>query len=110
MRRRSRRDPTTARSRGRRGVGSDDELARSARQVPRAILGDDEHVLEPDAADLGVVDPRLDRHDVTRKQRRGPRPADRWRLMDLEADTMTGPVDEATRHRILGIVLLAIAH
>src|SRR5258708_245363 len=91
----------------RRGAGSDDGLGGRAREVARSVGGDDEHVLEPNTADVGVVDARLHGHDVADRERRCSGAPDARRLVDLEADAVACAVDEAARHGIVHVVFLA---
>src|SRR5262249_30728761 len=106
----SRRHPSRGLPRCRReeAAALDDELARRAREVARAVLRDDEHVLEADATDGGVVDPGLDRHDVAGLERdHPPLPATHpGQLVDLEADAVAGPGEEAADHGVVGLALV----
>src|SRR5688500_7627842 len=76
---------------------SDDQLARRACEVAGAGLGDDQHDLEAHATELRQIDAGLHRDDVTWRQRLRPRAPDGRHLVDLEADTVAGAVDEAAR-------------
>src|SRR5439155_24938848 len=87
-----------------------DELARCLGEIACAALCDEEHVLEPDAADDRVVHPGLDRDDVAHEERRRARSGDPGRLVDLESDPVAGRVDEATRRRIGRVLLLSGTH
>src|SRR5439155_17709237 len=88
-------------------VALDEELAGRAREVARAVGGDDEHVLQAHAADGRVVDAGLDGHDITGHERLRTRARDGRRLVDLEADTVPGAVNEAARLLIGWVALLA---
>src|SRR5439155_20753040 len=87
----------------------DDELARRAGEVAVAVGRDDEHVLEADAADRGVVDTGLDRDDVASLERDHPplATADRGQLVDLEPDAMARAVEEPADDGVIGLVLVA---
>src|SRR6478735_1336274 len=71
-----------------------DELLGKARQHVQPVFADDPEVLDPDAADAGEVDPRLDRDAVPGLERvlrlgREPR-----RFVDVEADAVAEAVPE----------------
>src|SRR5207247_5880867 len=76
-------------------VELDDQLARRTGEIARSGLRDDEHVLEAHAADRGVVHAGLDRDDVASDERHASATSDARRLVDLEADAVTEPVDES---------------
>src|SRR3954470_23775961 len=71
----------------RRDAGSGSEVVRIAGQRLAAVLGDEQQILEADAADaLETLDARLDRQDVAADERlRGSEPEPR-RLVDVQAD------------------------
>src|SRR5205823_5110623 len=84
----------------------DGELARRGREIATAVGGDHEHVLETDAADRGVIDPRFDGHDLPGDQRLDAALRDLRHFVDLEAHAMARPVDEAAGRAVIRILLL----
>src|SRR5439155_16203503 len=85
----------------------DHELSRRASEVPGAGLGDDEHVLESHAPELGQIDAGLHGHDVAGQERRRARAPDGRQLVDLETYAVPGAMDEAARRTAIGRSLLA---
>src|SRR5436190_6484134 len=71
-----------------------DELFREAEQDLGAVVGDDDQVLDPDAAPPLEVDARLDRDHVALRERVGRRLRQPRRLVDVDADAVPEPVAE----------------
>ena len=64
-------------------------------EILAAVIGDRDHVLEPDATDCGAVQARLHGQDVTRDQLGTLEIQKRW-FMDIQSDSVPGSVDHAT--------------
>ena len=71
-----------------------------ARKVHRAVGADEDVVLEPDAAALGVVDAGLDGEDHALAQRRVRGRDEERRLVDLGADRVAGAVQAGAELRM----------
>src|SRR6188472_1816963 len=87
---------TVSRSRGRSRGTSWLEVVRELGQHLAAVSGHEHDVLQPDAADRGVVTARFDRDDVTGNEGTAGKQPHVGALVHLEADAVTEPVEEAT--------------
>ena len=80
----------------RRPTSADLQLVRIVRERLAAVLGDQQQILEADAADaLDALHPRLDRDDVAGHQRLPAGQPQPRRLVDLEPDAVAQPEVEA---------------
>src|SRR5579885_3168322 len=80
-------------------AGSGRQVVRVPRQVLGAARGDEEEVLEPHAAEAGPVEAGLGGDDVARAQGVLRRQPEARLLVDLEADAVAEPVEEALVER-----------
>src|SRR5579863_7191472 len=69
------------------------ELLGKLGQVPAALPGDQDHVLDPHPAHAEVVEPGLHRHDGSGLQPAVPGPH-RRSLVDVQPHPVAGPVEE----------------
>src|SRR6185295_5449243 len=85
------------------------QLLGELRQVAAAVLRDEDHVLDADAADAEVVEAGLDGHHRVRLEDAVAR-TDARRLVDVEADAVAGAVEEADHLAVarLGLVPEAV--
>src|SRR3954454_2740985 len=67
------------------------------------VFGDDRDVLEPDAAHARAIEAGLDRDHVADDEI-VTAAGHRGRLVHLEADTVTEPVEEAAREHLAGLL------
>ena len=70
------------------------------RQHLGAVGGDEDQILEPDAAVAVAVEPRLERDHVALDERLALDPADAGPLVHLEADAVAGRVEVAVDERL----------
>src|SRR5215211_8312285 len=78
-------------------------LVRKIRQRVAAVLGDDDEILEPDAAVALAVTARLERDHIAGLQRVGGA-AEPGTLVDLEPDAVPEPVEEAVAEHGAGLL------
>ena len=79
------------------------QLVRAVGQALVAVLGHEQQILDPNAAEALLVDPRLDRDDVARDELLADHP-ERRRLVHLEPD----PVPERVVEAVLEHLALAL--
>src|SRR5205823_9102335 len=76
------------------------EVVREARELLGAVLGHDEQILEPAAAEPGPVETGLDREDLAALQLFVPDHAEHGQLVHLEADAVAERMEEALLERL----------
>src|ERR1700693_4325871 len=81
------------------------QVVRIVREVLCSVLRDEHEVLEPAAAEAGLVEAGLDGDHVAGHQRVAARGAHARLLVDLEPDSVPEPVDEALVEHLAGLLV-----
>src|SRR5262245_20142779 len=81
------------------------QILRKPRQVAKPRAGHHNQIFEPNTSQTGVVKSGFDGHNMTSPERRTAARAEARQLVDLQANTVTGPVKEALHASLLNTCL-----
>src|SRR5207248_1403232 len=81
------------------------EVVRVVREILGTVLGDEDEVLEAAAAEPRVVEPGLDRHDVSGHERVATCEAHARLLVHLQPDAVAEAVEEAVLEHLARLLV-----